>query len=315
MSSISIVSTLYRSQSTLPEFLRRIHASVSKLTNSFEIILVCDGCPEHSLSTALQLQESIPNVVIVELSRNFGHHPAIQTGLQHAQGDQVFLIDCDLEEDPEILEEFFLEMERGGQDVIFGVQEARGGSWLKSLGGGLFYRLFNSLSAQKIPENFLTVRLMSRRFVNAALQYGESQIFLGGLWSLAGFDQKEKLVEKHHRKSTSYSWRRRLSLFIDAITSFTHKPLLYVFYLGFFMASVSGILGLYLIAASTFSGDAYLAGWRSLVVSVWFIGGLTICCLGILGIYMSKIFLEVKRRPLTFVKSIHGTSALSKGSV
>jgi putative glycosyltransferase len=185
------------------------------------------------------------------------------------------------------------------------VQAERGGGVIKAAGGGLFYKLFNAISTQKIPENFLTVRLMSRNFVNAALQFQETQIFLGGLWALAGFQQIPYLVDKQHRKSTSYSFKRRVSLLVDAVTSFTQKPLMFVFYLGLFIAVISGILGMYLLLGDLFSGQKFLMGWRSIVVSLWFIGGLTICCLGIIGIYLSKIFLEVKRRPLAFVRKVH----------
>ncbi len=162
---LSIVSTMYRSSSFLEEFAARIASAAEKITRDYELILVNDGSPDDSLDVALRLQERNPNIRVVDLSRNFGHHAAIVAGLKDAVGDRVFLMDCDLEEQPEWLSFFEEEMGRSGADVVYGVQKERVGSWASNIAGELFWRGINVFSSVRIPRNPMTCRLMSRAYV------------------------------------------------------------------------------------------------------------------------------------------------------
>src|SRR5262249_7421057 len=181
---LSIVTTLYRSAPFLREFHRRACAAAAKITSDFEIVLVNDGSPDDSQAVALSLCRDDPRVKVIELSRNFGHHKAMMTGLAHARGRLVFLIDSDLEEDPELLETFHRELLASGVDVVYGVQRQRKGGWYERLSGGLFYRLFNALSSFPIPHNLTTARLMTRPYVRALRRHRDQEMFIAGLWAI-----------------------------------------------------------------------------------------------------------------------------------
>jgi putative glycosyltransferase len=301
---LSIVATLYCSSPYVEEFYERVCAEASLVTSDYEVILVNDGSPDDSLEIALSLYEKDPRVRVIDLSRNFGHHKAIMTGLSHARGDLVFLIDSDLEEEPELLGNFHHELGRSDADVIYGVQRTRKGGFFERITGSIFFRLFNLLSSCPVPANLITARLMTKRYVASLVTHRDRELFLAGLWAITGFKQVPLLVEKHHKGRSTYNLARKSSMVVNSITSFSAKPLVLIFYLGCVIVLLSGVAGLYLVARRIFLG-AYLAGWASLIVSVWLLGGLAIFCLGIIGIYLSKVFMETKDRPYTVIRQIY----------
>jgi len=301
---LSIVTTLYGSAPHLEEFYARACSAAQKVTNDFEIILVNDGSPDNSLEVALSLYDKNDRVKIIDLSRNFGHHKAMMIGLDHARGDLVFLLDSDLEEEPELFELFHRELKATGADVVFGVQQGRKGKLFERMTGALFFSVFNAMSAPKIPPNLITARLMTRRYVSALLQHQEREMLIAGLWALTGFKQVPVVVRKHNRTASTYNLRRKISYMVNAVTSFSNKPLVFIFYLGCFILTVAGLAALDLIIRRLFFGTL-LEGWASVVVSIWLLGGMTIFCLGVIGIYLSKIFIEVKQRPYAIVREIY----------
>jgi putative glycosyltransferase len=301
--TLSIVATLYRCESVVEEFVRKATAAARKLGLPFEIVLVNDGSPDASLQKALHVQLGEPSVVIVDLARNFGHHPAILAGLSEAKGDLIFLIDSDLEEDPAWLQQFTEQMRKMDADVVFGQQEQRKGGLWENVTGSLFYQIFNTLSDTAVPVNFVTARLMTRQYVEALLEYGERALFLGGTFVLAGFKQVPFRISKGSRGTSTYSVEKRFKLFVDAITSFSPRPLHLVFALGSLVTLLS-LVGLVYISISAMFGGT-LVGWSSLIVSIWLFGGLTLFSIGLVGAYVGKILLEAKRRPLFKVRSVH----------
>jgi putative glycosyltransferase len=302
---LSIVTTLYNSAPYLEEFHDRVCAAAGHITNDFEIILVNDGSPDNSLDVALQLYQNDPRVRIVDLSRNFGHHKAIMTGLVHARGELVFLLDSDLEEEPELLQKFYEELKRTGADVVFGVQEKRKGQLFERVSGTLYFKVFNLFSTYPIPTNHITARLMTGAYVAALVGHQEREFVMSGLWALTGFEQVPLVVRKHHKPTSAYGLGRKISHLVNAITSFSNKPLVLIFYLGCFIVLISSIAAIDLILRKIIFGTL-LEGWASLIVSIWLLGGLTIFCLGVIGIYLSKVFIEVKQRPYTIVKRTYG---------
>jgi len=301
---LSIVTTLYRSARHLDEFHARVSASATRLTPDYEIVLVNDGSPDDSLDVALKLLEHDDRIRIIDLARNFGHHKAMMTGLAEARGDLVFLIDSDLEEAPELLIEFSKAMHDGRADVVYGVQDQRRGGFVERSSGWLFFRLFNLLSDQPIPDNLVTVRLMTRRYVSALVSHRERKMMIAGLWALTGFNQIARTIAKGAKGHTSYSFRRKVSLLVDSITSFSDRPLVLIFYLGLAIGGTSSLAAVYLVVRRLFFGVA-LPGWPSLIVSIWMLGGLMLICLGIIGIYLSKVFIETKQRPYTIVRQVY----------
>jgi putative glycosyltransferase len=301
---LSIVTTLYQSASHLEEFHRRVCAVANRITSDYEIIFVNDGSPDSSLDIALSIYQSHSRVKVIDLSRNFGHHKAMMTGLSHAQGELILLIDSDLEEEPEMLERFCEELKATAADVVFGVQDRRKGKIFERLSGAMFFKLFNALSPHPLLPNIITARLMTRKYVSALVRHEEREMMIGGLWALTGFKQIPIVVNKHQRTDSTYDLRRKIAMFVDAITSFSSKPLVFIFYLGCFISLLSSIAALDLIIRRIFFGRL-LQGWASLIVSVWLLGGLTLFCLGVIGIYLSKIFIETKQRPYTIIKEIY----------
>jgi putative glycosyltransferase len=300
---LSIVTTLYYSAPYLEEFCARIKAEAEKITHDYEIIFVNDGSPDNALDIAVVLYEKDNRVRVIDLSRNFGHHKAIMTGLAHARGSLVFLIDSDLEEEPELLGKFYNEINNSGTDVVYGVQRTRKGGFFERISGSIFYKVFNWLSIYPIPQNLITVRLMSHRYVVSLVQHEDREICLSGLWAITGFKQVPLVVDKHSKSDSTYNLSRKISNFVNAITSFSNKPLVYIFYLGCVIIFFSTIFAVYIIMRKLFYG--VLSGWASLIVSIWLFGGLILLCMGIIGIYLSKIFMETKRRPYTIIRRIY----------
>lgn len=200
---ISIISTMYRSRPFLQRFLAKCLKVLSDIKcTHFEILLVNDGSPDDSLTYLLERRLDIPQLVVVDLSRNFGHHHAIQAGLRHARGDLIFLIDCDLEVSPVVLAEFHRKLRESDCDMVFDYQEARKGGRFEQISGGLFWKGFNFLSDVKIPYNIVTERIMTRRFVDALLQMGDCNLFLAGMMSWTGFNQIGlPVIKKQHYKT------------------------------------------------------------------------------------------------------------------
>lgn len=301
---LSIVSTLYRSARHLEEFHARIRRSADSQTTDYEIVLVNDGSPDDSLDVALKLLASDERVRIIDLARNFGHHKAMMTGLEAARGDLVFLIDSDLEEDPELLGVFSNAMSETGADVVYGVQTDRRGGVFERFTGWLFFKIFNLLSDQRIPENLVTVRLMTRRYVSALVSHRERETMIAGLWALTGFHQVGRAVSKHVKSQSSYSLGHKIALLVNSITSFSDRPLIMIFYFGLVIGGFASLAAVYLVVRRLFFGVA-LPGWPSLIVSVWMLGGMMLACLGVIGIYLSRVFIETKQRPYTIVRQVY----------
>jgi putative glycosyltransferase len=307
---LSIVSTLYRSAAHLEEFHRRISAVASTLTDDFEVIFVNDGSPDASLDVAVSLFRRDPRVTVVDLARNFGHHKAMMTGLATARGELVFLIDSDLEEEPELLTLFHETLHRTGADVVYGVQSERRGGVIERVGGWMFFKIFNALSSWPIARNLVTVRLMTRQYVSALVAHRERETMIAGLWAITGFNQLALPIKKHSRSPSTYGLGHKIAILVNSITSFSDRPLVLIFYLGSIIVMLASLAAAYLVVRRLFFGQ-YLAGWPSLIVSVWLLGGLTIFCIGIIGMYLSKVFLETKQRPYTIIRHTYERPARS----
>jgi putative glycosyltransferase len=308
---LSIVTTMFKSEATIAEFVRRASVAAAQITDSFEIVVVDDGSPDSSLTIATDMAAQDPRLKIVELSRNFGHHKALMTGLKYASGDFCLLIDSDLEEPPETLGVFWNRLEKD-IDVVYGYQERRTGDLLHRLAGQAAYTVFNLLIPEGIPTNHLTIRLMRRDYVDALLLHGESQVIIGGLWVITGFKQVGLPVDKKVKGDTTYASWRRWKMFLDSVTNFSEVPLIGIFYLGIVIAAISFLVSAWLMLRWMVLGVG-VAGWLSVMMSLWFLGGIAIFCIGIIGIYLGKVFAETKSRPYTIVRKVHQAGDLQGG--
>lgn len=302
---LSIIATLYQSAPYINEFYTRARAVANQTAGSdFEIIFVNDGSPDNSLDQAIKLTMQDSHVKVVDLSRNFGHHKAMMTGLEHTKGELVFLIDSDLEEDPEWLLSFSQQIKQELCDVVYGVQQARKGNWLERWSGQWFYRFFNALTGLALPANIVTARLMTRRYVNALTEHKEREIFMAGLWYITGFDQRPQVIKKHNTSETTYTFKKKMSLLVNSVTSFSNAPLVNIFYIGVIISLFAVVYIIYLITNWLVLAKP-MSGWTSVMASIWLLGGMIISFIGLIGIYLSKIFSETKQRPYTIVKQVY----------
>lgn len=302
------MTSVYRSEPFLGAFIREtIQAVTASGIDDYEIVFVNDGSPDSSRDMLLRARAHNPAIKLVDLSRNFGHHKAVLAGLAYSRGQRVFLIDCDLEVAPAILARFLAAMHGSDADVVYGVRDRRRGPAIERIGGALFWRLFNWLSNTTVPPDVLTERLMTRRYVDALLSLGDRNVFLGGMMYWAGFRQIGLVIEKKRREGRStYSLRRRASLLIEAVTSFSTVPLKLALATGLLVTACALIGVVVLVVHKLINPDALLLGYTSMMLAVVGMGGLILTTLGILGLYMARIFIQTQGRPLYIVRDFHG---------
>ena len=309
---LSIVATMYNSARYVEEFCRRASAAAQPFAASYEIILVNDGSPDASLEIATGLCRADAHLRVIDLSRNFGHHKAMMTGLAHAAGALVFLIDSDLEEDPGWLALFHDTLVRERADVVYGVQRRRKGSLLERAAGAMYYASLNAMLEHPLPRNVVTARLMTARYVSHLVRHRDREVCIAALWVITGFAQVPVIVDKRSRDGSAYGFTARAAVMVNAVTSFSNRPLVLIFYLGCLIMASATLAGLVLFAL-VLSGHVGVAGWPSLIISVWFLGGVTIFCLGVIGIYLSKVFMETKDRPYSIVRAYYPESSGADG--
>ena len=302
---LSVVATLFQSESYVKAFYQRMSAAARKLVgDDYEIIFVNDGSPDRGLEIAVELTRNDHHIVVIDLSRNFGHHKAMMAGLDHAKGERIFLIDSDLEEEPEWLLGFNEQMDVDQSDVVFGVQEIRKGGVFERWSGTIFYKIFRALSGVKQPDNVVTARLMTARYLSGLLSHREREIYICGLWVITGFKQTSQIVRKHSSSPSTYGLRLKIDLLVNAITAFSVRPLAFTFYSGV-LISVSAFSYICYLCLRYFFISSIPSGYTSILVSIWFFSGLIILVLGIQGMYLAKIFSEVKQRPAVIIRRIH----------
>jgi putative glycosyltransferase len=312
---ISIVTSVYRSAETIEAFIDRSLAVAAPFADRVELIVVDDGSPDRSAEIVRDIVDRDERVVLVQLSRNFGHHLALLTGLERARGDLVFLIDSDLEEEPEHLASLLPLMRATGADVVYGVQQQRKGRWIERFTGKLFYDVFNALTEVRMPLNVSTMRLMSGRYVRSLTLFRDRNPVLVPLMLVAGYRQVEYKFVKKSTSATTYSLSRRLSLLVLAVTSFTAKPLALMFWLSLLMSTGAFVVGLAVVLRALFG--PVQDGWSSLMAAIVFFFSLNALFTGILGLYLKLVFDEVKDRPRTVVREVYakaGRPALGVGS-
>ncbi len=304
--SISIVSTMYWSRPYLETFIAECIQAIHQCGFlTFEIVLVNDGSPDDSLDYALSRRRDVPELVVIDLSRNFGHHRAILAGLREARGDLVFLSDCDLEVSPSVLGELCAKRVAAQADFVFGYQTARKGNWFERWSGSLFWSGFNWMSDTKVQENILTESVMTRRFVNALLTLGDYNMFLGGMLSWTGFRQVGVPIIKTQRIGQStYTILRRIQLMVNAVSSFSTTPLVLLFKAGLFITVMSFSYVVYLIMRKVLYDDT-LVGYTSMMALMAMSLGIMTTGLGVIGIYLGKVFDQVRNRPPYIVRDIY----------
>ncbi|MGI0134838.1 MAG: glycosyltransferase family 2 protein, partial [Candidatus Micrarchaeaceae archaeon] len=301
------------SVATIDEFYRRSVEAAEALGYEVEVIMVNDGSPDESLERALRLQRGDPRLVVVDLSRNYGHHRAMMVGLSHARGERVFVLDSDLEEQPEDLSRLHERFVRGDCDVVYGVQERRRGSILQQLPGELFFFFVKLLSDYPVSRNTVCLRLMSRDYVRALVRHRDREFMMIHLMELAGFRQVAIPIHKLSRSTTTYSLMMRIDMAVKYLTTTSTRLLRLILYAGLLILAFSAAGITYIVGRYLASGNG-VSGFTSIIVSIWFFGGLIVAILGVLGIYIANILGEVKRRPYAVVRCVHRAQAATKNA-
>ncbi|MFN2450473.1 MAG: glycosyltransferase family 2 protein [Candidatus Baltobacteraceae bacterium] len=307
---LSIVVPLMNEQGNVHALLERIFAIANALPQapSFEVVLVNDGSTDDTAGAVRRQMRSRPNVVLVNLSRNFGHQLAATAGLDIARGEAVVLMDGDLQDPPELVAQF-MQKWRQGYDVVYAVRRTRKGeSPFKVLTARIFYRTIKRLTNVSIPVDTGDFRLMSRRVVDALKRSRERHRFLRGLVSWTGYRQTGIEYDRDERTSgeTKYPLRKMMRFALDGITSFSDVPLRFASYLGFTVSTAAFVYAIVIVLAKAMRAGTpeYTRGWASTMVVILFIGGVQLIGIGILGEYLGRIYDEVKGRPLYLIADI-----------
>ncbi|MBV8148155.1 MAG: glycosyltransferase family 2 protein [Candidatus Eremiobacteraeota bacterium] len=307
---LSIVVPMYNEQENVAPLLQRIVSVAQGLPQrlAYEIVLVNDGSTDRTAEAIRDEMTRHPHVVLVNLSRNFGHQLAATAGIELASGDVVVLMDGDLQDPPELIEAFIAKWQ-AGYDVVYAVRRTRKGeSGFKIWTARLFYRIIKRLTNVAIPVDTGDFRLMSRRVVEALRRSPERHRFLRGMVSWVGFNQigVEYDRDERHSGTTKYPLPKMIRFAVDGITSFSDIPLRFASYFGFTVSALAFIYALIVVVAKLFrlNPPAYTPGWASTIVAVVFLGGVQLISLGILGEYLGRIYDQVKGRPLYLVSDI-----------
>jgi len=299
---ISLISPLYNEQEVIDDFLKSISKVLKETELSYELLLVDDGSEDSTLEILLQFKEKYQELRIIRLSRNFGKEAALTAGLDHALGDVVIPIDCDLQDPPELIHEMIKKW-REGYDVVLAKRADRSNDQVvKRVTAELFYKVHNKIAATEVPENVGDYRLMTRKVVDALKQLPENQRFMKGLFAWAGFKTAtiEYTREKRVAGRSSFNSWKLWNLALEGITSFSTVPLRIWMYLGLFFSIFSFIYGSFIIFRTLILG-VDVPGYASLLTSVLFIGGIQLLGIGVIGEYLGRMYQEVKKRPIYLV--------------
>lgn len=295
--TISIVIPCYNEQDNITPLYKGL-TDVMKPYPEYELLFVDDGSKDDTLEVIRTLASTDPRVHYLSLSRNFGHQHALKAGLDHASGDGVISLDADMQHPPDLIPELIKKWQEGFEVVNTIRGEQKSLSKSKKITSGLFYHLVNKLSSVEIKPGVADFRLLDRKVVDALKLFNENYLFLRGLIPWLGFRQTSVSYEPAERLAgqTKYSFIRMLRFALDGITSFSNRPLYLSIGLGSVIAGLAFVYGLYALYVHLFT-DTALPGWTSITASVLFIGGIQLIMLGIIGIYLGKLFIENKKRP------------------
>ncbi|MBM3358598.1 MAG: glycosyltransferase family 2 protein [Betaproteobacteria bacterium] len=301
MPHISVVTPVYQAEGCLEELYRRLVAALSPITQDFEIVMVEDCGGDRSWEIIQDLARGDARVKGLQFSRNFGQHYGITAGLDHCDADWVVVMDCDLQDQPEEIPRLYAKA-REGYDIVVARRGWRNDHPLKRLTSRLFYKLFSYLADVDYDPQAGNFRVMSRKVVESFRQMREQLRFFGALVGWMGFRSAAidvQHAERYHGPST-YTFGKLWQLAANTIVAYSDKPLRLAIRLGFLIAFLAFSYGVYIMFRAVLYGSA-ITGWSSLIVSVYFMGGIIIAILGMLGIYLGKTFDEAKKRPLYIV--------------
>lgn len=304
MPHISIVSPVYRAENTIPILIERLERSIQKITFDYEIILVEDGGPDNSWEVVQTYAEQNDKIIGIELSRNFGQHYAITAGLDHAQGEWVVVMDCDLQDQPEEIIKLYKKAQ-DGFDVVLARRHHRKDHFFKRFFSKVFYRSLGYLTGSEQDESVANFGIYHRTVINAVSSMRESIRYFPTMVKWVGFRVTKVNVDHDNRLEgeSSYNITRLINLALDIILAFSDKPIRLLIKSGLIISFLS-VLVAFIYLIKYLMGDVVILGYTSLIVSIWLLSGVIISTLGIIGLYVGKTFEGVKQRPIYIVKKL-----------
>lgn len=299
---ISVVSPEYRGEKMVHELVSRVVDSVSKITENYEIILVNDASPDNTWCEIEKECAANDKVKGLNLSRNFGQHYAITAGLAYAKGDWVVVMDCDLQDVPEEIPKLYNKAQEG-YDVVFARRVVKHVGWRKRFSSKLFHIVFDWLSGIKSDPAVANFGIFGKKVIAEYNKVPQQARSFGAILKVIGFNRGYVDVEQAPRAEgkSGYTLRKLLKLTFDVMISNTNKPLRMAVAIGFLMSVLSFLLAMYNLLARAFE-IIRVPGYTTTVFSIWFVGGILLLVMGVLGLYIGKIFDQVKGRPLYVVK-------------
>jgi len=303
---ISVIIPIYNNSSFLKELHQRLTKTLGSITWDYEIIFVNDYSKDFSWNVIKEIVDQDDRVAGINFSRNFGQHYAITAGLDNASGEWIVVMDGDLQDKPEEIKKMF-DKALEGYDVVQGRRVSRQDSYLKKLSSKLFYTMFSYLTDTKQDETIANFGVYHRRVIKVVTSMRENLRFFPVMVQWTGFKSTTVDIEHGKRESgkSGYSFKRLLRLSLNTMLSFSDKPLRLTVKLGFSISMLSFLYAIYILGRALFGGIS-IQGWASIIVSIWLMGGVLISICGILGLYISKIFDEVKNRPIYIVRETYG---------
>lgn len=300
---VSIVLPAYNESENILKVCSEIDKVFSMLPYSHEIILVADGCTDNTMDTIHNLIPNHKHIFFIEFSRNFGHQLALKAGLDYAKGDCVISMDCDLQHPPELIPKLLDYWEKGFEVVYTLRLEDKTLPLTKRISSNLFYKTLNSLSDVELETGSADFRLLDKKVVSIIRNFHENEPFLRGLFKWVGFKQTSVEFSPHsrHRGKSKYSIKKMVKFALQGVTSFSIKPLYAATYIGFSLSALSILYIPYVLHA--FHNGREVSGWASIMMTIVFFGGLQLIILGIIGIYIGKMFMQVKNRPNYIIRS------------
>ena len=304
----SLVIPVYNEEKLIDELLRRTIASVESFTTDYEIILVDDGSTDNSLALLLKWQSLNGKIVVLSLSKNFGHQAAYTAGLEYARGEIVAMMDGDLQDPPELLADMYKKLNNEDIEIVSAKRSGRKGDSNRNLFSSLFHFIFRSIGDLKNMENAGNYSMMKREALNALLAMKEKVRYLPGLRTFIGFRQDyiEFIRDDRFSGKPKMNFHRLFMLASDAIFSFSRFPIRLCLVLGTIGTLVFFAAGIYVLIAKIY-GFA-ISGWPSILLSIYFLGSIQLVFLGILGEYVYRNYKESQNRPVYFIRRIYGES-------
>jgi dolichol-phosphate mannosyltransferase len=302
MPFLSIVSPVYRAEKLLPELVTRISAAVSPISSDFEIILVEDASPDGSWAEIERLSQIYPQIVGLKLSRNFGQHYAITAGLDEAKGEWVVVMDCDLQDRPEEIPLLF-QKAMEGYDVVLARRANRQDGFFKKLSSRLFYRTLAWLTGSQQDETIANFGIYHQRVINQITAMRESIRYFPTMIRWVGFRQTtiDVIHAANEERGSSYNFKRLFNLALDIMLAYSDKPIRLTVKLGLLVA-MTGFLFAIFTLIRYLQGHIIVAGYASLIISLWMLTGFLLVTLGMVGLYVGKTFEGVKNRPIYIVE-------------